>query len=48
MVRATSIGQGSKPQPLRRQIGTSSPAMAKVGIARPMLSTQVADSSPRR
>ncbi len=42
------MGHGSNPQPLRSEIGTSRPAMAKVGMARLAVTPQVTVSSPFR
>ena len=42
------IGHGSKPHPRSNDHGTSSAAIAKVGTARLMLTSQVLDTSARR
>ena len=42
------IGHGSNPQPRLSDHGTSSAAIAKVGTARLMLTSQVLDTSARR
>ena len=42
------IGHGSKPQPLRSEIGTRRPATANVGMARLSVTIHDTDTSPRR